>query len=297
MTRERIENGGVTTLNGGIDASTTTVTVSDASVMSTSPQFRIIVESELMLVTGVSGNDLTVVRGAEGTSAAAHSNGVTAAQIITRDGMRRLHRDWNNPYFDDANRYPYQLLDSSNATLTSSSFTQTNIGSVTISNLDSGGISHLAPNNGGANSLRILERSYTPSITVTAAIHSFWYGNVNDVPTGGIGFRDSSGGRATTIARRQSHDIYVIRWASSTSFNATHISMEEVVSGDIIWFQIEDDNANHYFRISQDGINFIELYSETRDTYIASPDRVFNFTNNVNADFDMVMNVVGWIEE
>lgn len=61
-----------TTLDGGINNSTTTVNVRDASGIAVNAQ--IIVGSEAMTVSGKSTNALTVTRGASGTTAASHSD-------------------------------------------------------------------------------------------------------------------------------------------------------------------------------------------------------------------------------
>jgi len=67
-----------TTLNGGINSSVTSVTLTDASQFPSSGTNFIIIGSEEMSYTGVSGNTLTgVTRGVAGTSAASHSDGAT----------------------------------------------------------------------------------------------------------------------------------------------------------------------------------------------------------------------------
>jgi Flp pilus assembly protein TadG len=78
-----LNNTSVTTsLNGGITSSQTTITVNLATSFPTSPftQFRIVVGSEIMLVTAVSGignKTWTVQRGQDGTTAAAKISGTT----------------------------------------------------------------------------------------------------------------------------------------------------------------------------------------------------------------------------
>ena len=80
---ERFANNSQTSLNGAINASQTTFTVIDASKLPTQPQFRIRVDDELMLVTGVSGNTLTVTRGVESTVATSHNNQRVVRHILT----------------------------------------------------------------------------------------------------------------------------------------------------------------------------------------------------------------------
>jgi len=81
-----------TTISSGINDSTTTipvVTVTEiaAAVSGGNSPIRIRIDNELMLVTSSSSNDLTVVRGIEGTTAAAHSNGATVYPVLTKAGL------------------------------------------------------------------------------------------------------------------------------------------------------------------------------------------------------------------
>ena len=73
------EAGAVTTtLNGAINSSVTTLTLTDASQFPSSGTNFIIIGSEEISYTGVSGNTLTgLTRGVAGTTAASHSDGAT----------------------------------------------------------------------------------------------------------------------------------------------------------------------------------------------------------------------------
>ena len=67
----------ITTLNGGINASTTTIVLGDASLFPSSGTNFVQIGSEEISYTGISGNQLTgVTRGVRNTTAAIHSNGV-----------------------------------------------------------------------------------------------------------------------------------------------------------------------------------------------------------------------------
>ena len=67
-----------TTLNGAINASVTTLTLTDASQFPSAGTNFIIIGSEEISYTGVSGNTLTgLTRGVAGTTAASHSDGAT----------------------------------------------------------------------------------------------------------------------------------------------------------------------------------------------------------------------------
>ena len=67
-----------TTLNGAINSAVTTLTLADASQFPSSGTNFIIIDSEEICYTGVSGNTLTgLTRGVAGTTAASHSDGAT----------------------------------------------------------------------------------------------------------------------------------------------------------------------------------------------------------------------------
>jgi hypothetical protein len=68
----------VTSLNGGINAITTTVVLSDASLFPSSGTNFVQIRSEEISYTGITGSTLTgVTRGVRNTTAASHSNGAT----------------------------------------------------------------------------------------------------------------------------------------------------------------------------------------------------------------------------
>ena len=73
-----VANALTTTLNGAIDASTTTIVLTSAVNFPTTGTNHIQIGSEEISYTGISSNTLTgVTRGARGTTAASHSDGAT----------------------------------------------------------------------------------------------------------------------------------------------------------------------------------------------------------------------------
>ena len=97
---EKFANKATTTLNGGINNSTTSVVVSSASAFPTTGDFRIFVKAEtsntdeIMTVTSVSGTTFTVTRASEpvaGTqSASAHSSGAEVSLVLTSGSLITL---------------------------------------------------------------------------------------------------------------------------------------------------------------------------------------------------------------
>lgn len=89
---ENFKNNSETTLNGAINDSVTTITVADSSQLP-SADFRIKIDNELLLCTGVAGNDLTVTRGIEGTTAAAHGSTTRVTHVLTAGALDAFHGD------------------------------------------------------------------------------------------------------------------------------------------------------------------------------------------------------------
>ena len=81
-----ITNSPNTTLNGGIDNSTTSIIVVDTSILPSAPNLLTIgydtTTPETVLLTNVVGNTLTVTRGVDG-SAISHLTGEKIARIFT----------------------------------------------------------------------------------------------------------------------------------------------------------------------------------------------------------------------
>lgn len=92
MSNYRYANNPQTTLSGAVTAGATSITVASAAGFPARGQFPIIVDAEIMLVTGVSGTTWTVTRAAEGTSAAAHASGTAVTNVLTAASL--LNKDW-----------------------------------------------------------------------------------------------------------------------------------------------------------------------------------------------------------
>ncbi len=80
---ERFSNNARSTLASGILAGDASLTVASAATFPNAPNFRLKIDSEIMLVTAVAGNTFTVTRAQESTVAAAHSAGATVSHVLT----------------------------------------------------------------------------------------------------------------------------------------------------------------------------------------------------------------------
>jgi hypothetical protein len=94
MAMEQFANNPQSQLAAGIDGSVTSLSVVSSTGFSTAPNFRLLVDKELMLVTGVSGTTFTVQRGIEATTATAHAAGAVVTQLLTAGALRTLRTEY-----------------------------------------------------------------------------------------------------------------------------------------------------------------------------------------------------------
>lgn len=80
---EQFANLAQSTLGANISAGATSLTVASASSFPTMGNFRILIDSEIFLVTGVSGNTFTIMPGYEGTVQSSHNSGTNVTHILT----------------------------------------------------------------------------------------------------------------------------------------------------------------------------------------------------------------------
>lgn len=104
---ERFANAASTTLNGAINNSVTSITVTSATPFPNAGNFRILIDSEIILVQGVSGSNFTpVLRGQEGSTAASHSNGATVTHILTAGALTQITADHTGATDPHSGKYP-----------------------------------------------------------------------------------------------------------------------------------------------------------------------------------------------
>lgn len=117
MPTEKFANSAVTTLNGGINNAVTSLVVTSATLFPTAGQFRIKIDNEIMIVTNVSGTTFTVTRGAEGTSAASHSNSAVVRHVLTAGALTQFDLMGERVAIDSNAKHAYLCNDTSGSTL------------------------------------------------------------------------------------------------------------------------------------------------------------------------------------
>ena len=295
--REQLLNDASTTINGTINDTVTTITVTDGSIFPADGDYRLLIEAEIVLVTARSTNDLTVVRGVDGTTATSHTDTTGIGTILTAGAIDQHMDDVTAGYSD---RYPFRILDEDGNTLTSSDFTWVNQSTATVSDDDWGGITMTTDTLSGDN-MRILKRA-APSGAWTMTMFCLFgpgYNNGGGASSSYISalVRESDTGKLGVIEARIGGSYLTRRYNSPTSYNSQQAIMD--FGSDRTWFQIEDDTTNLYFRCSSDGINFFETASYARATFMtdAGPDEIGFLVNSDGGSNSQLYHIQSWIVE
>lgn len=298
---EQFKNLAETTLDEALDNSETGIDVVDGSVFPSSGNFRVKVESEIMLCTGRSTNDLTCTRGAEGTTAASHSNGLKIEHVWTKGSYEQSLADLfqaggyaSLPSTSDVRAPTHYRANDVNYgwTFTGTNWDLThpvyvpyanrvdvsgwsNLNHSTETWTDVNGCLHASglPTSGG-DSIRGYHKA-KPSAPFT--LHAI----INPpILTGayrlvGFGLYDSSGGKLKFMGVMGNNGltIFTMNFANTTTYAGDVISRYSLSSTAPFYIQLQDDNTNWIYKFSQNGKEFY-TFSEARNSYL-TPDKVF----------------------
>lgn len=323
MAIELFVNNARTTLNGSITNSATTLVVTDASAFPTSGNFRLLIDSELMLVTGVSGTTFTVTRGAESTTAASHTSGVTIACILTKGALDNLRSDLISTgaysalpaaaingrlYFPNDGVAVHRDTGAAWAafgpifpltTPIDSQFAWVNQGGASV--IATSDYIHLsAPASGTAN-LRIRKKAApTAPYKITMRFSPlFWVGAASAVSCGPL-WRESSSGKLISMSYQWTGStpgptvIGIYKWTNETTFSATYVQIT-ALHQQTFCFRMEDDNTNRIFSYSTDGFNFFTVHSVGRTDFITANEVGF-YVSSDHASNPAGMTVYSWLE-
>jgi len=293
MAVESFANAAQTTLGAAITTTNGTSITVTSSTGFPSANFRIQIDSELMLVTNVSGTTWTVTRGAESTTAATHSNGAGVLHVLTAGAIKQFRSDTissdtyanipavgtagriyfptdeNYTYFDDGVTWqPYLEGRRVGKPPLVSNLTWNNQGNTTADN--TGGVLWLQLSENSAGNIRsLLKSSATPPYKFTIK-HRVLFPPANNMH-GGLIIRDGSSGKCNILAKY--HDtasgwqINLYQFSSNTAFNATLSSQGVGGINDYQWLRVRNDNTNRNYEYSADGQHWLTIYSEAKTTF------------------------------
>lgn len=302
--------------NGGsITAGATSLNVAADTGFPTLAQFRILIDNELMIVTAGAGTTTwTVTRGAEGTTAASHNDGATVAHILTRDGLKgisgsiilsdiyanlpaagtvghlylpadgvHLLRDtgaaWN----------PWGRLTPMTIPPLSSALTALNVTTATLS--DSAGTLFLkAPNISVAHGQFWLKSLAAGAYTWIVHLETtLFFGTDSQC---GLALRDTGTGKIISFEHQDANTtqigLRVIQWTDANTRSNSALNMQ-IVGAAFPWMKIHDDGTtNRTYSVSRDGINWYDVLTESRTTWIgAAPNQAGIFATANGSDVSL----------
>jgi hypothetical protein len=322
MATEKYTTLGQSTLSVGVDAVTVTIPVVSAASFPTTGDFRIRIDNEILKVTSVAGNNLTVLRGQEGTIAAVHSGSAVVTEVLTAAALDQIRQDIHQTGADAAkvaekagNLYlpnnGFQLYRDSGAAFVpfgpifpftapvDGDFAWVNQGGASISTAN-GGIFLNAPA-GAGNNMRIRKKAApaTP-YTITAAIVPQLYPEA--FANCGLLFRNSGAGTISALAvsfsssTRFGVHLQSLKLSSPTLFSAAYVDLIDwghVYKGGVVFIRIADDGTNRICSWSFDGINFLQAHSVGRTDFLTA-DEVGFYVESNNANSSSGMLLLSW---
>jgi len=326
MAYERFANGGLSSLAAGINDAVQSLTVKSAVGFPTGGNFRILVESEIMLVTAVQGNTLTVTRAQEGTSAASHDADTAVNHILTagalaqreieqfatgsladRDAAGQAGRLYlpTEGYVHLDNGSLWDMLSLSKVTPPASSdFSWVNQGSSTVA--DTKGMMVLtAPSHASADALHLLVKSApaTPyKITVGFLAQNPIYTNSYYIPQFGVCWRESGSGKLLTYGWGSNNYpmyFYYAQWTNEMTLSAGQFSNGFGTPPHApYWVRFSDDGTYRTVEVSSDGFNWVPAHPPQGRTVFCTPNQVGVFANNwkTSQGIQRVVSVLHWRE-
>lgn len=321
---EQLANNPLTTLNGAINDSVTSLTVASAALFPTTGTFTILIGSELLLVTSVSGTTFTVTRGSESTTAASHSNGASVTGILTKRSLEQFRQDLiptgtfssrptttpTGSLFLPTDSYYLQRYTGSGWTsfgplfpmtpFVLSDYTWVNQFHSTVSSANGSTIlTHEgADGNGEYASMLVKSAPATPYAIDCLFLPTVKYG---EYYTAGFVWRESSTGNYTTLNfgwnnSSDTVDIAYNRFNSSYVYGGSYFAQPErrfLMSG-FKFFRAVDNGTDRQFYISCDGVHWLQLFSHSRTTYLTA--NQVGILVQTPSDTPVILNVLSWKE-
>lgn len=319
---EKYTNNGASTLNGGINNSTTTVVVTSAASFPTTGNFRILIDSEIMLVTTVSSNTFTVTRAHENTAAASHSDLAVVTHIFTAGAIDAIRSDQiqvgaygsrpaagkagnlyianDGPYLshDNGSVWTQYGLISKVVPVIPGDFSWNNQLSATETAY--GGALVLTTEAGRASPSVVsrLKTAPTAPYTITmcfrVAHKPVTSGGLTNSWAGMI-FRESGTDKRLNMGIFQNdtpNRVVSFSQPSATGSLSTVANLIISVTSPI-WFQISNDNTNLIWRYSPDGYQWNQIATEAKNAHFTTaPDQVGYCLNQEL----MMLSVYSWVE-
>ncbi len=282
---EQFANGAATTLASAISSTgATSCSVTSATGFPSAGNFRILIDSEIMLVTAVSGTTFTITRGIESTSAATHSNGAAVTHILTAGSYGQGIQDrivW--PPFTPPNDSSFSWINQNSAT--------------TTQNARGAGAVYLASpaiNSGQPVVGRSVSAPSTPYHIVTYIEPSIFGAEFLGY---GIGFQDSGTKLviSLTLAATGSGPLIYAGKFSDPNTQSGNYGTNSIIELPR-WQRMGDNGTNLTFDLSPDGVNWWNWFSASRTDYLSGgPASVLWFVYPASSTYSSQATLYHWL--
>jgi hypothetical protein len=282
---EQLANKAVTEAAESLADVETELTVDDAATFPTSGDFRLLVDAEIMKVTGVSGSNFTLERAQEGTTAVAHDAAVKVTSPLTKGAFdtlyseRRLYDTFaNRPAAGSSTLIHFRATDTPMSSIDGGSewydyyfarprpkqfdatgFAWVNQGTSTITTAN--GITTLAPQPGSVAHRLYLKTAPAVPYTITVAFQLFMYNT--GVGMAGLAIRETATGEITICGRDNDGGLKVSKANNSGATLVNYISAYGTAAAQdtVFWVRYRRDATTKYWDISIDGIEWVNIFN------------------------------------
>jgi len=291
--RERWTLNGESTLNVAAVINDTTITVNDAASFPTARFSIIIDDTDIHTVTYISANTFTV----DPVISSNHAQYSTVRHVLTNRSIDEGIAEASQTLLHPLNR----VLDKSGTTLDDTDFTWLNQGSASSDMDDQGGIVLTMATKETYHNIRgkYIAAPSTPW-TCTAYVefgYGFerWFGSGVGSYVGLFG-RESATGKLYMLTLRG--DVSALwQMDDEATFNSDVGSFLDNSNWGA-WLQLEDDGTNVIGRISYNGYDYKEQWTQNRTTFLAGGiDQIGFGASSGNGTANQLFHIKSWILE
>lgn len=309
MTSEKFYNAATRTLVSAITSSATTATLSSAIGPA---NYRLRMDDEIVLVTAVSGPNITMSRAQEGTTAAAHSAGATCIHLGTGGAVAAYRNDYlqtaaSDPidpfegalYHPSNSRYlkrwngsswdtwgPVMLVTVPNIT----GYTAVNQGGSSV-DATTGSLDFTVPTITSGIEVRQWVTSYTAPKTMTIGVEGFLPEETGKVWGMGLCLRDSTNSKFITWGIYSNNSFpgepNPIKWNDANTLQGVYlgfVARMNCMHSHRRVFRIVDDGTDLIFKFSVDGLNFQTYHTISRTDFM-TPNQTGIYVVNSSATY------------
>ena len=322
MPEQYVNSISTTLLNPITTTTQTSIFVSSTIGFPSSPSFRILIGSEIMLVSAMVGTLWTVLRAQEGTSPNTYIAGMGVDHLLTAGAWDQMRIDMCNSgtyasrgtgtkpgdlYIPTDSFYDMLRWSGSGwdhfrmgRLLTPpvlANFTFDNLKSATTSAVNGGLWGFESPGTGGLR-FGYMTAPATPYTITTGFLPH--YSSVNNTNIG-IGWREASTGKINQcgVSYSSGWQLRNYKWTTSNAWSADYSAIVlpySMAQSHMVWMQMSNDGTNRYLRYSSNGVNWTPIQTVAYNDFLTPTQVGFGFGDVNSAGGDAGITLLHWLQ-